>query len=78
MPCQVPPRDVSGRPGCDKRVCVLSEKETSDGRSKHGDVHIPTLYCLKGPLPSDDSCFENISGESSGDIGLEMPVFCLY
>lgn len=63
--------DVPGRPRCQRVcVCVLSEKGTSEGRSKHCDIHISTLHCLKGLLPREDSRFENTGGESGPDKGM--------
>ena len=58
------------RPTWVSRVCVLSEKETSEGRSKHWDIHISTPYCWRGPFLWEDSCFENVSGESSRAKGI--------
>ena len=77
MPCQVPPEMLQADLGVTS-VCVLSEKETSEGRSKQWDIHISTPLCLRGLLLWGDSCFENVSGESQRDIRLETWVFCLY
>lgn len=59
MPCQVPPEMQA-----DLDVCVCSEKETSESRSKHRVINISTPYCLSGLLLWEDSCFESVSGEN--------------
>lgn len=70
MPCQVPPEMFRADLDVNECVCVLSEKGTSEGRSKHCDIHISTLHCLKGLLPREDSLFENTGGESGPDKGM--------
>lgn len=52
------------KPTLMSRMCVLSGEETSESRSKHWDIHISTPYCLRGLLLWEDSCFENVSGDS--------------
>lgn len=62
-------RDVGGRPRC-HWVCVLSEKETSEGRSKQWEIHISNLYYLGSCFCQKTAALTTITGESSRDKGI--------